>query len=307
MKTERSKDPFVLECRGRIIDCSARSGRVHVMGILNVTPDSFSDGGRYVEVDEAIRRVEQMVSEGATIVDVGGESSRPRGSIYGEGAPAVSAEEEMRRVIPAIVAVAQRFPDLVISVDTYKADVAEAALEAGASMLNDISGLRADPRLADVAAAWKVPLVVMHSVGTPGLLVHESRYEDVVEDVMSGLRDSVTRAEAAGVRQVVIDPGFGFGKTVEENLRLVACTDRFAALGRPVLVGISRKSTIGAVLGTKECPVPVEERLYGTLGATAVAVLRGARIVRTHDVRPTAEMLRVLEEVRRSGGPKVRG
>lgn len=299
-----AEDPFVLRCRGRVVDCRPGAGRVHVMGILNVTPDSFSDGGRYDEPGAALRRIDEMVEEGATMIDVGGESSRPRGSVYGEGAAAVTAAEEIRRVVPVIRAAAERHPQVVFSIDTYKAEVAQAALEAGASLLNDITGLRADPRLASLAATWDVPLALMHSVGNPGALVHEGAYRDVVEEVMAALRASVLLAREAGARQLLVDPGFGFGKTVDENLRLVACTDRLGELGFPVLVGISRKSTIGAVLGTRTRPVPVEERLFGSLGATASAVLRGARVVRTHDVRPTVELLKVLdaiEHIRREG------
>jgi len=285
-------DPFLLDCRGRSLD--GRPGRAHVMGILNVTPDSFSDGGRFFDPDDALRRTETMLEEGAVLIDVGGESSRPRGSVYGEGADVVGADEEKQRVLPVVEAIAARFPEAVISVDTYKAEVGEAALEAGAHVLNDITGLRDGDALARVAARFGAPLVVMHALGQPGAMPHSHTYDDVVDDVKASLAASVRTAEAAGVRDVVVDPGFGFGKSAEENLRLMGRVDAFLDLGRPVLVGISRKSTIGAVLGSPDAPTPVGERLFGTLGATAVAVLRGASIVRTHDVRATAEMLRVL-------------
>lgn len=283
---------FALDCRGHVLDC--RPGRAHVMGILNVTPDSFSDGGRHLDPSAALRRAEAMLAEGAVLIDVGGESTRPRGTAYGDGAAAVDADEEKRRVLPVIEAVAARLPEALISVDTYKGEVAEAALEAGAHLVNDVTGLRLGDGTARAAARYGAPLVVMHSLGRPGEMPHAHAYQDVVRDVKAALAASVAKAEAAGVRGVVVDPGFGFGKTARENLRLLAHTDALLGLGRPVLVGVSRKSTIGAVLGSAEAPAPVGERLFGTLGATAAAVLGGASIVRTHDVGATAEFLRVL-------------
>lgn len=283
---------FVLDCRGRTLDC--RPGRAHVMGILNITPDSFSDGGRHLDPSAALHRAEAMLEEGAVMIDVGGESTRPRGAAYGEGAAAVDADEERRRVLPVIEAIAARLPEALVSVDTYKGEVAEAALEAGAHLVNDVTGLRLGDGTARAAARYGAPLVVMHSLGRPGEMPHAHAYDDVVADVKAALAESVARAEAAGVRDVVVDPGFGFGKTVRENLRLLAHTDALLGLGRPVLVGISRKSTVGVVLGSKGAATPVEGRLFGTLGATAAAVLGGSSIVRTHDVRATAEFLRVL-------------
>jgi dihydropteroate synthase len=226
--------------------------------------------------------------------------------VYGQGAALVPAEEERRRVVPVVEAITARFPEALISIDTYKPEVARAALEAGAHIVNDVTGLRDGPETAVISAAFGAPLVVMHSLGPPGEMPHEHRYEDVVEEVAASLDASARTAEAAGVRQIVVDPGFGFGKSVAENLRVVDGVDRFLQLNRPVLVGLSRKSTIGAVLGSRENPVPVEQRLFGTLGATAVAVLRGATIVRTHDVRPTVELLRVLAATAGSSIPSFR-
>jgi dihydropteroate synthase len=287
--------PFYLNCRGRILNCcpGLKQG-AHVMGVLNVTPDSFSDGGQYLHRDAALHQAEIMLKEGAAIIDVGGESSRPRGSIYGQGAEPVSLDQELRRVLPVVVAIATQFPEALISVDTYKPAVAQAALEAGAHIINDITGLRLFPETAQVAAKFGAPLIVMHSLGRPGEMPHEHHYEDVVETVKTSLQESIRRAQAAGVQQLVTDPGFGFGKSVAENLRLIQQLDEFVSLGWPVLVGLSRKSTIGAILGSGHQPTPVAERLYGTLGATAVAVLRGATLVRTHDVRPTVEMLKLV-------------
>ena len=294
-------DPFVLSLRGRVLDCRPFEGVLatrgaHVMGILNVTPDSFSDGGRFTALDAALYRAEAMLEEGAAILDVGGESTRP-------GAPAVDAEEEMRRVLPAIEALASRFPDALLSVDTYKPAVAQAALDRGAHVVNDVTGLREHPEMAHLVARFGAGLVVMHSRARTGGGAAPDAYTDVVAEVTAALRTSVEQATHAGVESVVVDAGFGFGKTPPQNLALVAATDRIrAALQRPVLLGLSRKSTIGALLGTAQQPAPTDARLYGTLGATAVGVLRGATLVRTHDVRPTVELLRVLAETVESEG-----
>ena len=293
-------DAFLLNCRGKVLDCrpaSISESGAHVMGILNVTPDSFSDGGEFLEKESALRRVEVMLEEGAAIIDVGGESSRPAGSVYGEGADTVPAGEERSRVVPVVRAIAARFPDAIISVDTYKPDVVEAVLEAGAHIINDVTGLRFHPETADLAAAAGAPLIVMHAIGRPGAMPPAEGFDDVVATVTRSLQDSVRTAEAAGVRHIVTDPGFGFGKTADENLTLIRRLAAFQDLGRPLLIGISRKSTIGAVLGSDGQAAPVQERLFGTLGATARAVMGGASIVRTHDIRPTVEMLRVLAAV----------
>lgn len=258
------------------------------MGVLNVTPDSFSDGGRYASVQAAVERAGQMADEGARLVDVGGESTRP-------GAEAVGLDEELARVVPVVEAIARDLPHILISVDTHKGAVARAALRAGAHLVNDVTGLRDGIGTAIAAAEYGAPLVVMHALAKTGGTASGEAYGDVVEDVIDSLRQSVARAEAAGVRDVVVDPGFGFGKTPAQNLRLVSEVDRLgAALDRPVLVGVSRKSTVGAVLGTSEAPAPVSERLFGSLGLAALAVVRGAAIVRAHDVRATADVLRVI-------------
>ena len=298
---------FVLDCGGgRRLDLRPGAGAPAVMGILNVTPDSFSDGGQFLEKEDALARAGAMLEEGADVIDIGGESSRPAGSVYGEGAAAVAEEEEKQRVLPVVEAAAERFPEAVLSVDTYKPGVARAALEAGAHVINDITGLRIHPETAEVCAEQGAPLVVMHSQGRPGAFEHTPESSgDGVEDVASALEASVETAEKAGVRQVVVDPGFGFGKTAEENLRLVANSGALVRrIGRPVLVGISRKSTIGEVLARsreREEAVPVGERLFGTLGATAVAAMRGATLVRTHDVRATVEMLCTLSACEGAG------
>lgn len=295
MSDESNDNRFVLHCRGRSLDCRPGIAQgAQVMGILNVTPDSFSDGGLCVDLDIALSKVEQMLQEGASIIDVGGESSRPKGSVYGDGAAAVPADEEKRRVIPVVEAIAQRFPEAFISVDTYKPEVAEAALEVGAHLINDITGLRLFPEMATITATYQVPLILMHSLGRPGAMPHEHHYDNVVTAVADSLQQSIDVAISAGTQQLVTDPGFGFGKSVDENVRLIAETNAFVSLGYPVLMGISRKSTIGAMLRGTDNPAPISERLYGSLGATATAVLKGATLIRTHDVRPTVDMLKLL-------------
>ena len=243
-----------------------------------------------------------MLGEGAAVLDIGGESTRPRGAAYGAGASVVDADEEIRRVVPAVEAIVRRFPGAVVSVDTYKPAVARAALGAGARIVNDVTGLRLFPEMADVCARAGAPLVVMHAVGAPGEMPHVAPMRDPVAEVTASLAASVAAAVAAGVAHVVVDAGFGFGKTPSDNLALVGATgDIRAALGRPVLVGVSRKATLGIVAGTAGAPAPVDERLYAGLGVALAAVARGAAIVRTHDVRATVEALRGWAAVRGSG------
>lgn len=264
------------------------------MGILNVTPDSFSDGGDFINVDRAVARASEMISEGAAIIDVGGASSRPKGKDYGEGASVVAPSDEIDRVVPVIRTISRKHPDIWISIDTFRTQVAIEALKAGAHIINDITGLRVDPALANLAAAEDAPLVLMHSVGEPGSMPHAAEYEDVVLDVRTSLLESISIAGDRGVKQLILDPGFGFGKSVNDNLRLISTINELAELGFPVMVGVSRKSSIGAILGRSEEPVSIENRIFGSLGVTAVAFLRGARIIRTHDVGPTVEMLRAM-------------
>jgi dihydropteroate synthase len=281
---------FVLDCRGQPLDCrpgQTEGPAAHVMGILNVTPDSFSDGGKFVAVEDAVSRAAAMLSEGAAIIDVGGESTRP-------GADPVPLEEEKDRVLPVIEAIRDNFPEAILSIDTYKPEMARAALEAGAHLVNDVTGLRHNPEMAEVAAEANAPLVIMHSKGEPGDLTAPREYADVTAEVRDALAQAAETAEAAGVSSLVLDPGFGFGKSHAENLRLMNEIDELLALDRPLLIGVSRKSTIGATLGTPSDPAPVDERLFGSLGATAVAVLRGATLVRAHDVAATVQMLTVL-------------
>ena len=265
-----------------------------VMGILNVTPDSFSDGGRFADLDAALRRAEEMISEGAAIIDIGGESTRP-------GSERVPAAIEIDRVVPIIEAIGSRF-DVPISIDTSKAEVAEAAVEAGAEIINDISGLRFDERIADVAARTKAGLVLMHSRGSFETMHSQPPVADILEEVSNDFRRSIAIAEERGVSRdaIVLDIGIGFGKTLEQNLELLGKLDRIADTFKafPLLVGASRKSFIGKILDG----APPENRLSGSLAAAVIAVLNGAKIIRVHDVRQTVEALRVgvaIETTRR--------
>ncbi|PEN13880.1 dihydropteroate synthase [Longibacter salinarum] len=282
-------DRFIIDARGHELDLrpGAPPHGAHVMGILNTTPDSFSDGGQFVTVEAAVSRAAEMLAEGASIIDIGGESTRP-------GAEPVDKEEEIDRVVPVIDAISQRFPEAVLSIDTYKPDVAQSALEAGAHIVNDVTGLRHHPETADVAADVGAPLILMHSVGAPGKLTKRPDYDDLDQNVFGTLRSAIETAQSAGVDHIVTDPGFGFGKSVSENLHLINHIDDLLRLGFPVLAGISRKSALGKLLGSEDEPVGTDERLFGALGTTAIALLRGATIIRTHDVQPTLEMLHAM-------------
>jgi dihydropteroate synthase len=258
-----------------------------VMGIVNVTPDSFSDGGEYLDPGAAEARALAMVEEGADILDIGGESTRP-------GAAAVPAEEELRRVLPVVERLAGRV-QAEISVDTTKAAVARACLEAGAAILNDVSGLTFEPELAQVAARHGATLVLMHMQGTPRTMQQDPRYEDVVAETMRFLRCQRQVALEAGVapERVWIDPGFGFGKTAAHNLEILRRLREYSSIGAPILIGTSRKSTIGRVLGD----LPPDQRLEGTAGTVAVAIAHGASIVRVHDVREIARVARMTDAI----------
>lgn len=258
--------------------------RTYVMGILNVTPDSFSDGGKFLDVDAALAHAERMLEEGADFIDVGGESTRP-------GADPVAEQEELERVVPVVEALVTRLSARV-SVDTYKASVAQAAVEAGAVIINDVTGLRGDARMGEVAASLGVPIVLQHIQGSPRDMQQDPKYVSVVPEVLQGLQDSVDRALAAGVRpeQIIIDPGFGFGKRLEHNLTLLARLEELRTLGYPVLSGTSRKSMVGAVLG-----LPVTERVEGTAATVALSVAGRADIVRVHDVDVMVRTVKVAD------------
>jgi dihydropteroate synthase len=257
-----------------------------VMGIVNVTPDSFSDGGQHADTDSAVAHGLLLAAEGAAILDVGGESTRP-------GSDPVAAHDELARVVPVIERLAAASPAL-ISIDTTKAVVARAALDAGAVLVNDVTALRGDPDMAALVAERGCPLCLMHMLGEPRTMQDDPRYDDVVDEVAAFLEERLAFAVAAGVReeQVLLDPGIGFGKTLRHNLLLLAHLDRIAALGRPVVLGASRKRFIGALLGAAP-----GERAVGTVATTVLGLARGAAIVRVHDVRPNVEALRVAQAI----------
>jgi dihydropteroate synthase len=277
----------LLDCGGRPLDLS----RPAVMGILNVTPDSFSDGGKFLARDKALRQAETMVRQGAAILDVGGESTRP-------GAEAVSVQQELDRVLPVVEQLAES-TDVPISIDTSKPEVMAAAVQAGAGLINDVFALRRPGALQQVAAL-QVPVCLMHMQGEPGNMQQQPRYAHLIDEVNHFFTQRVTACEAAGIarQRLLLDPGFGFGKTLTHNLQLLASLHAFGALGLPLLVGISRKRMIGALLND----APVDDRLSGSLAAAVLAVERGARIVRCHDVRQTVDALSVVHALMQTEG-----
>ncbi len=253
--------------------------RTYIMGILNVTPDSFSDGGRYNEKTAALEHAEQLVNEGADIIDIGGESTRP-------GATVVTIEEEIARVTP-IIACLSKHITVPISIDTYHARTAEEALKAGAHMLNDVWGLKADPEMASVAAQYKVPICIMHNK-------EQADYDDLIEDMKRELTESIEIALKAGIddEKIILDPGIGFGKTWEHNVLVMRHLEEFRQMGYPVLLGTSRKSFIGMVLD-----LPVEERLEGTIATTVTGIIKGIDIVRVHDVKENKRAAKMTDKM----------
>ncbi|MCP4578545.1 MAG: dihydropteroate synthase [Deltaproteobacteria bacterium] len=264
--------------------------RTHVMGILNVTPDSFSDGGRYLGKDKAVEHALEMAREGADIIDVGGESTRP----YSQK---ISANEELDRVIPVIEALSKELT-IPISIDTYKGAVAKESLKAGASIINDISALRFDPHMASIAAQAEVPLILMHMKGTPQNMQEDPVYGDVISEILSFLKEALARTHNAGIREdlVIVDPGIGFGKTFDNNLEIIRDLSRFASLKRPVLLGTSNKAFIGHILDKE-----ARQRDTGTMATIAAGVMNGAHMVRVHNVRKAVETVRVIDAVKGNG------
>ena len=261
--------------------------KVYVMGILNVTPDSFSDGGLYQRLDRALFRVEEMLREGVDIIDIGGESTRPF-------AQPVPLEEEKERVIPVVKAIKARF-QVPISIDTYKAEVAEMALEAGADLINDISALRFDPAMAKVVAQSKAPVVLMHMKGTPQTMQIDPQYEDVIKEIKAFFEERISFAEAQGIERekIILDPGLGFGKRFEDNLTILRHLEEFSSLGFPVLLGPSRKAFIGQIL-QKEA----RERDSGTMAVIAFAAMKGVDLVRVHNVEMAVDTLKVIRALK---------
>lgn len=266
--------------------------RPAIMAILNVTPDSFSDGGRYATADAAVKRADELIAQGADILDIGGESTRP-------GAAPVPADEEMRRVVPVITRIRSAHKQAVISIDTTKAVVAASALAAGADIVNDISALTHDPRMAPLAAQAGVPLVLMHMQGSPRTMQNDPRYDDILADINAYFDAAITRALEAGVKreQLILDPGFGFGKSAAHNLAILKHLESFAMHRLPLLAGLSRKAFIGAATGRKE----TGERLSGTIAAQTLALAKGAAILRVHDAGPARDLLLMHRAVREAG------
>lgn len=269
---------FLLQVRDQTLDLSSP----RIMGILNATPDSFSDGGEFNSTESALGRIGLMVSQGAAIIDVGGESTRP-------GSEPVPEQEEVARITPILKEAIRRFPDTLFSIDTTKYAVAEKALQLGVHFVNDISGLQQEPRLAALCAQHRAGYMLMHSQGNPKTMQDDPQYDDVVQDIRAFFRRQARQAEEAGVRALVLDPGFGFGKTQAHNIALLKNLDTFRELGYPLLVGASRKSMIGRMLNDR----PVDDRLTGTVAVHYHALLKGANILRVHDVKEAKDSILV--------------
>ncbi len=280
------RDDFIIRCRNVDLHLGRRT---HIMGIVNVTPDSFSDGGLFFEPDRAVTHALKLVDEGADIIDVGGETTRP-------GSTPVDAEEEVTRVVPVIEALASKI-DAPISIDTYKSVVAEKAVEAGADIINDISALHFDPDMARTVACLDVPVILMHIKGTPENMQQAPHYESLIFEITQYLRESIGMAQDAGIDidKIIIDPGIGFGKSIDEghNLKIIHRLSEFKDLGRPILVGVSRKAFIGRILDAD-----VTEREEGTAAAVSAAVLNGANIVRVHNVGMIKKVVKVIDAIR---------
>lgn len=265
-------------------------GTTHIMGVLNVTPDSFSDGGAYLEVDSAIIHARTMVTEGATILDIGGESSRP-------GAEPVPIDVELDRVLPVIRALKSEQLNVPISIDTTKAVVAQEALEAGAHIINDITALQGDSAMADVAVEMEAGVILMHMKGTPRTMQQTPYYEDVVKEIYDNLEEWIDRAVDKGIEanRIIIDPGIGFGKTTEQNIQILKKLSVFKQLNRPILIGTSRKSFIGNLLD-----VPVTERVEGTIATVCWSIVQGVDIVRVHDVKAVSRAVKMIDMLSRT-------
>ena len=284
LEIEERKIPYTL----KVGDNTLTLNRTHIMGVLNVTPDSFYDGGKYNSIDAAIFQIEKMVNEGADIIDIGGESTRP----FSEK---VDVQKELDRVMPIISKAMQRF-DIPLSIDTYKSEVAKVALDEGVRMVNDISGLQFDLHMAETIAQFHdVAVVVMHIKGTPRDMQKDPTYDNVIEEVLQYLSRSISIAAKANIPagQIIIDPGIGFGKRIEDNLEIIHKLAEFKCLDKPVLIGCSNKSFIGWLLKTEK-----EERLEGTLGAHAYAIMQGAHIIRVHEVKPHKKLAQMIDAIR---------
>jgi dihydropteroate synthase len=266
---------YTLNCKGRLLTIE----QPLVMGIINVTPDSFYTDSRHQDVTSIVKQAEKMIAEGAAILDVGGESSRP-------GSKPLTPDKELARVLPAIEAIHRNFPEQLISIDTYRSTTAEAALNAGASIINDISGGDADAEMINVAARHKAPYIMMHMRGTPETMQHFTDYDDILKEMLTFFAERLEHSKRAGINDVIIDPGFGFAKTIQQNFFVLKNLEVFRILGKPLLVGLSRKSTI-----YKSLNVTPEAALNGTTVMNTIALLKGASILRVHDVKEAREVI----------------
>ena len=273
-----------LNVQGKLIDLSVPK----VMGILNVTPDSFYEGSRFAQQASILKQVEKMITEGASFIDVGGYSSRP-------GALDISVEEELRRVLPAVESICKEFSDTIVSIDTFRSEVAKQAVRKGASMINDVSGGELDNRMIETVAVLKVPYIAMHLRGTPQTMTQHTQYENLVKDVTTYFHNKIDQFHQAGIKDIIIDPGFGFAKTKDQNFELLNHLDYLQVIGKPVLVGLSRKSMIWKTLNSNP-----ENALNGTTALHAVALLKGASILRVHDVKEAVDTVKLIQELDQS-------
>ncbi|MES2776199.1 MAG: dihydropteroate synthase [Bacteroidota bacterium] len=272
---------MTLNCKGKLLTIDSPI----VMGIINITPDSFYEGSRQQSLDDILKQTKKMLTEGAAIVDIGGQSTRP-------GSEAVGVEEEINRVVPAIEAICQLYPEAIVSIDTYHAAVAKAAVEAGAGIVNDVSGGTMDEQMLPTVAALKVPYICMHMQGVPATMHLNPVYEDVTKEVLDFFIERIDACRRAGIHDVIIDPGFGFGKTIEHNFTLLKNLSLFKILEKPILLGISRKSTIYKTLGTTAA-----DALNGTTVLNTIGLMNGANILRVHDVKEAVEAVKLVRRV----------
>ena len=270
-----------LNVRGKLIDLSEPK----VMGILNVTPDSFYDGFKYTDETSILKQVEKMVSEGADFIDVGGNSTRP-------GAEDISEEEELKRVLPAVKAIFKNFPAVFVSIDTFRANVARKIVEEGASIVNDISGGNLDQGMFETIASLQVPYILMHMKGTPQTMVKESNYENLLKEILDYFHEKIHRLHSLHIKDIIVDPGFGFAKSVDQNFELLNKLDRFKILEKSMLVGLSRKSMIWRTLKTNP-----DSALNGTTALNTIALIKGASILRVHDVKEAKEVIQLVNQV----------
>ena len=278
-----NKFEYTLDCGSKKLDLSKRT---HIMGVLNVTPDSFSDGGKYFDTAKAVEHAIRMETEGADIIDIGGESTRP-------GAKSVSVDEELNRVLPVIKALNGKV-SIPISIDTQKSEVAEKAIENGAQIVNDISALRSDLEMKEMISQKKVPVILMHMQGRPENMQHNPQYDDLIQEISHFLEERIQVAQDAGIdkKKIIVDPGIGFGKSVKDNFEIIQQLHRFRQLDYPILMGVSRKSFIGKSLNISE-----SERLMGTAAAVAASILHGAHIVRVHDVKQMVQVVKIVNYI----------